>query len=219
MRRSRLYLCLSILSLGVAGFFAAVDGRCERGFECSVADPADHHREQMYVALVDRNPDAMMRHAGELMAHDRIDGYRMYGYAWRMKGEYQLAADAYSECLSSERTSKDVPLIIDAFIGRAAANAALGKLELAATDINHAATVSLARLENRPDDPWAHYQLACVYAVRSTIVTRGHDRAKALESLRLAIESGFDAFEHMRADIDLDSLHGSAQFEKLLPSA
>ena len=219
MRRSRLYLCLSILSLGVAGFFAAVDSRCQRGFECSVANPADHHREQMYVGLVDRNPDTIMRHAGELMAHDRIDGYRMYGYAWRMKGEHQLAADAYSECLASDRTHKDVPLIIDAFIGRAAAYAALGRLDLAKTDIDHAASVSHARLDDRPDDPWAHYQLACVYAVRSTIVTRGYDRDRALEYLQLAIVNGFDAFEHMRADIDLASLHGSKQFEKLLPSA
>lgn len=72
-------------------------------------------------------------------------------------------------------------------------------------------TLEIDRLWVRvqPEDPLAHYNLACSYAL-----TRQTD--KALSSLRQAIECGYHDFRHIRQDRDLDSIRDDPRFRQLL---
>jgi tetratricopeptide (TPR) repeat protein len=61
----------------------------------------------------------------------------------------------------------------------------------------------------RPNDPLAHYNLACSYAL-----LRRPDQA--LKSLRRAVELGYRDFRYMREDRDLDSIRHDPRFRQLL---
>ena len=61
----------------------------------------------------------------------------------------------------------------------------------------------------RPDDPLAHYNLACSYAL-----LKKNDLA--LKTLRYAIELGYRDFRYMREDRDLDSIRHDPRFRQLL---
>jgi tetratricopeptide (TPR) repeat protein len=61
----------------------------------------------------------------------------------------------------------------------------------------------------RPNDPLAHYNLACSYAL-----LRRTDQA--IKTLRRAIELGYRDFRYMREDRDLDSIRRDPRFIQLL---
>lgn len=61
----------------------------------------------------------------------------------------------------------------------------------------------------RPEDPLAHYNLACSYA----LVKKNE---LALKTLRKAIELGYRDFRYMREDRDLDSIRHDPRFRQLL---
>ncbi|MBY0459153.1 MAG: hypothetical protein K2V38_17595 [Gemmataceae bacterium] len=61
----------------------------------------------------------------------------------------------------------------------------------------------------RPDDPTAHYNLACRYALLK-------QRDKALDALRKAVELGYRDFDFMLEDQDLDSIRKDPRFGKLV---
>jgi tetratricopeptide (TPR) repeat protein len=61
----------------------------------------------------------------------------------------------------------------------------------------------------RPNDPLAHYNLACSYALLKRV-------DQALKSLRRAVELGYRDFRYMREDRDLDAVRGDARFRQLL---
>lgn len=61
----------------------------------------------------------------------------------------------------------------------------------------------------RPNDPLAHYNLACSYA----LLKKGDP---ALKTLRRAIELGYRDFRYMREDRDLDFVRHDPRFRQLL---
>ena len=61
----------------------------------------------------------------------------------------------------------------------------------------------------RPQDPLAHYTLACSYALL-------RKAELALKTLRRAIELGYRDFRYMREDHDLDSIRHDPRFRQLL---
>jgi Flp pilus assembly protein TadD len=61
----------------------------------------------------------------------------------------------------------------------------------------------------RPNDPLAHYNLACSYA----LLKRPEN---ALRTLRRAVELGYRDFRYMREDRDLDSIRHDPRFRQLL---
>ncbi len=61
----------------------------------------------------------------------------------------------------------------------------------------------------RPQDPLAHYNLACSYAlVKKTDLS--------LKTLRRAIELGYRDFRYMREDRDLDSIRHDPRFRQMM---
>ncbi len=65
----------------------------------------------------------------------------------------------------------------------------------------------LVRLQ--PDDPTTHYNLACSLALKGR-------KSEAVKALRTAITLGYQDFEWMRHDPDLDALEDYPGFELLL---
>jgi tetratricopeptide (TPR) repeat protein len=61
----------------------------------------------------------------------------------------------------------------------------------------------------RPNDPLAHYNLACSYALLK-------QPDLALKTLRRAVELGYRDFRYMREDRDLDSVRHDPRFRQLL---
>jgi tetratricopeptide (TPR) repeat protein len=61
----------------------------------------------------------------------------------------------------------------------------------------------------RPDDPTAHYNLACRYALLK-------QPDQALGSLRKAVELGYRDFRFMEQDHDLDSIRKDPRFRALV---
>jgi tetratricopeptide (TPR) repeat protein len=61
----------------------------------------------------------------------------------------------------------------------------------------------------RPDNPTAHYNLACSLAL-------SRRRVDALRSLERAIALGYDDFDWMRQDPDLDGMKDHPAFQQLL---
>jgi Flp pilus assembly protein TadD len=61
----------------------------------------------------------------------------------------------------------------------------------------------------RPNDPLAHYNLACGYALLKRL-------DMALKTLRRAVELGYRDFRFMREDRDLDCIRHDPRFRQLL---
>jgi len=61
----------------------------------------------------------------------------------------------------------------------------------------------------RPNDPLAHYNLACSYALLKR-------PEQALKTLRRAVELGYRDFRYLREDRDLDSIRHDPRFRQLL---
>jgi tetratricopeptide (TPR) repeat protein len=64
-------------------------------------------------------------------------------------------------------------------------------------------------VELRPEDGVAHYNLACSLAL-------GQRAKEAIEELCRALESGYDDFDYLEADSDLDSLRNHPAYAALL---
>lgn len=70
-------------------------------------------------------------------------------------------------------------------------------------------TIDKRLVATRPDDPTAHYNLACRYALLK-------QPDLALVTLRKAVELGYRDFRYMEEDRDLDSIRKDPRFRQLL---
>jgi Flp pilus assembly protein TadD len=61
----------------------------------------------------------------------------------------------------------------------------------------------------RPNDPLAHYNLACSYSLLRRLDL-------AIRTLRHALELGYRDFRYMREDRDLDAIRHDPRFRQLL---
>ena len=64
-------------------------------------------------------------------------------------------------------------------------------------------------IELAPDVPFNYYNVACFYAVQGIT-------DDAFKWLKKALDKGFDYFDHLRTDPDIEILRESEEFEKLL---
>lgn len=64
-------------------------------------------------------------------------------------------------------------------------------------------------IQLRPNDPLAHYNLACSYSLLQK-------PELALKTLRRAVELGYRDFRYMREDRDLDAIRHDPRFRQLI---
>ncbi len=104
-----------------------------------------------------------------------------------------------------ESILKDTPDFIEAL-------AAIGDLYTRAGLWQKGLDVDLRLSKLRPQDPMVFYNLACSYALLNQTRT-------ALTALTKAVEFGYDDFEHLRQDSDLENLMKDAQVQEYIKKA
>jgi hypothetical protein len=235
MRRHHLYLILSVISMVVAVGIGAAHKHCPfRGHDGLFAKHKRCNKHGHDVVQRDSGNDSAYEAAGRCMrARDfdgmaeyatillddsnPLDGQRLRAYALRGQGRYDEAAEAYTACMTSP---VDRAVQCDAYIGRAECWHRLGKPDRAREDIAAAKELSRILVQKHGTEA-AHYQMACALAVESGTLegmSAARVRGQAIAHLKLAIEKGFDGWEHARADLDLDALRGHEDFEALFPA-
>jgi tetratricopeptide (TPR) repeat protein len=110
--------------------------------------------------------------------------------------------DADFEIAFYESILKDTPCFIEAL-------SVLGDLYTRAGLWQKGLDVDLKLSELRPDDALVFYNLACSYALLKQ--TR-----LALGALTRAIEFGYDDFEYLKSDTDLDNLLKDEHFQQYI---
>jgi tetratricopeptide (TPR) repeat protein len=73
----------------------------------------------------------------------------------------------------------------------------------------HGLRIDKRLIQLRPNDPLAHYNLACSYALLK-------QPDQAIRALRRAVELGYRDFRYMREDRDLDAIRHDPRFRQLL---
>ena len=222
MRKSRLYLSLSIISMIAAVGVGIAQGQCERYCPVTTCSIIYDHEHQAISAFEARDFDAMNRHANALISDgDTLNGRRWNAYSLRGQGRLDEAISAYHESMHRESGhAVPLPVLIDSYVGLADCFARQGLRERARDWIDRAQEDAVSLLREHQDQD-THYQLACVLAVRSSIEEGPAAeviRSLALEQLRLAIRHGFDNWDHLRADIDVDALRSDPRFQTLFPN-
>jgi len=110
--------------------------------------------------------------------------------------------DADFEIAFYEAILQEVPMFIEALV-------VLGDLYTQAGLWQKGLEVDLKLSRLRPEDALVFYNLACSYALLSQ--TRA-----ALGALTRAIELGYDDFEYLKADTDLDNLLKDEHFRQYI---
>lgn len=64
-------------------------------------------------------------------------------------------------------------------------------------------------LSKNDKEPWSYYNLTCFYALTG-------NSAKAIEYLEKALQNGFDNFDHLGTDSDIDSIRNLPEFKALI---
>jgi tetratricopeptide (TPR) repeat protein len=64
-------------------------------------------------------------------------------------------------------------------------------------------------LSKNEKEPWSYYNLACFYALTN-------NSSKGLEYLEKALQNGFDNFDHLETDTDIDNLRNLPQFKAII---
>ena len=155
----------------------------------------------------------------------RAEAELMLAYAERGYEMFSSSIGTHNRIIQRGKTHGDIEpdVLIDAHVGRAAAQAELFQFQFARDDLATALELALQQAEGDDPDGRAAYQLACVYAVRSQLWEKEgdpsaaeRDRQLALNRLRIARRNGYENFRHMVADLDLASLRGTPEFKALL---
>lgn len=236
MRMSRIYLVLSIVSMVAAVFVGAAHKQYKKkkreARECRVerqyqdADANIHELQRDAFRMVQtRDYKAMQARAERLLQLDADDplNHEISAYALRGQKLHRLSAEAYEAAIQRALAegSEDGLVLCDCYIGLAACQFAAGDRAEALQNIELALALTEQRRRAEQSED-AYYQLACAYAVRSTMVDeteRAKERGRAIANLKFAIAAGYDGWDHMRNDLDLAPLHGYASFEELFPTS
>jgi tetratricopeptide (TPR) repeat protein len=219
---------LSIVSLVVGVGAAFLSGHHGCHLSChshhqSQAERVDKLREKALHTAIAGDFEKGERYARKLLKLNSSEPYHheMLAYALRGQNEPHTSIVHYQRAVELAKSDKhaDSLVLADSYIGLAANEHTLEQDDEA---LHHAdMAIKIAEARRRIQDKEAdYYQLACAYAVRSTISDgpqQLRDRGSALANLHFAIDLGFDNWKHMAGDLDLKALHGDAAFEELFP--
>ncbi|MBK8206882.1 MAG: hypothetical protein IPK87_08860 [Planctomycetes bacterium] len=230
MRRSRVYLGLSIISLAVAALLGHVADRThcplrssDCFMDCEQAPQDDAAREELYDHAISGRHDEAIQIAERLAARDVNDTWATLYLAYALRGAERTdeSTERYSQALLLAEQQEDATAAIDALTGRAACRLAGDDVAGADRDLERAYEVA-TRAENTRRSECSAYQLACIHAQRAAVyarlrsaVTADTEKQRAVRWLKLARARGYDNMRHMRHDQDLGPLAGYSPYESL----
>ncbi|MCC7509917.1 MAG: hypothetical protein IT464_11195 [Planctomycetes bacterium] len=230
MRRSRVYLGLSIISLAVAALLGHVaDGaNCPFGssdcyMDCEQAPQDDTAHAQLYEYAISGRHDEAIQIAQRLAARDVNDAWATLYHAYALRGAQRMdeATERYSQALLLAEQQEDAQAAIDALTGRAACRTAGDDVAGADRDLTRALEIA-TRAESTRHTKISAYQLACIHAQRAAVYSRIRssgtadiEKQRAVRWLKLARARGYDNVRHMRHDQDLGPLAGYSPYESL----
>lgn len=113
-----------------------------------------------------------------------------------MKEKYQFEIDFCSSILKRDTENLPVMELLAGYLTKS------GR-------IDDGLEIDRKIVELDPDNAISHYNLACSLALK-------HLQNEAIESLRTALEQGYDDFNWLMKDTDLQSLHDNPAFSALL---
>ncbi|MEW6585718.1 MAG: tetratricopeptide repeat protein [Nitrospirota bacterium] len=117
--------------------------------------------------------------------------YANRGIAYAAKGQYDQAIADYNTAINVK------PGYEKAYLNRGNAYYAKGQFEEAIDD--YAKVIEL-----NPKNPTPYYNMACIYSIR------------ACEQLRKSVENGFEDWNSMEKDKDLDNIRNSSCYREIM---
>ncbi len=152
----------------------------------------DRDREaiELFQKVIEINPDFYSAYMDIRTCYERL------GDEQKLKESLQATMDTYVRYLSQHPDDARARILYAADLataGRKEEAVAQGKMAL----------------ELSPNDAMMWYNAACLYA-------RLGEPDESVESLRKAMSAGYENFEWLRRDPDLDSLHDNPEFKELL---
>lgn len=124
------------------------------------------------------------------------DAYNCRGIAYKDLRQYQLAIKDFNEAI---RLKPDYAVFYN---NRGLSYVSLRQYQLAIKDYNEA-------IRLKPDYAVAYYNKACLLALQK-------DATQSCNSLRLAVERGFNDSKHIQEDKDFDNIRNTACFIDIL---
>ncbi|MCK9612432.1 MAG: tetratricopeptide repeat protein [Bacteroidales bacterium] len=67
----------------------------------------------------------------------------------------------------------------------------------------------ITSIQKEPEEPWVYYNMACFYSL-------GNDHVNSLDYLEKALQKGFDNFDHIGTDTDMDNIRNLQGFKFLI---
>jgi len=120
------------------------------------------------------------------------------GNLYKAKGQLDAAENYYQKAIALQ------PEFPEAFYE-------LAKLYISRDEYQKALFQYEKILTFMPDNPAVHYNIACIYAKQKK-------PQESVAWLKKAVSSGFNDWEHIKTDSDLDNIRGSSEFELFLKS-
>jgi len=87
--------------------------------------------------------------------------------------------------------------------------AALGDLYTQKGQYKQGLSVDEKLMQLRPEDPIVLYNLACSYSLLE-------EKDRAYRTIKKAINCGYDNFEHLEQDADLENLRNDSRFQRYI---
>jgi tetratricopeptide (TPR) repeat protein len=122
--------------------------------------------------------------------------YYQLGNLYRKKGKLNEAIDQYKKAVSIQ------PQFTEALNNLAAAYFTTG-------EYNKSISVFKKIIGLQPDKPAAYYNIACIYA-------RQNSKKDAIDWLKKAVEKGYDNWDLIKRDKDLENIRNSIDYNKMI---
>ncbi len=133
---------------------------------------------------------------GEIRVDEVGISYTNRGMAYAGKGQYDQAIDDYDKAIELK------PRYEKAYFNRGNAYYAKRQYDQAIDDYKEA-------IELNPMNSYPYYNMACLYSVRNA-------SEEACKWLRKSLENGFDNWERIRKDKDLDNIRNFSCYKEIM---